>query len=98
MGGGIELIEVNELIEMIEMIEIMEALKWWKHWSEWKPAVIEMIERPVVMASIEMNEIIHFNETWQSYTMACGNCHISLIVVVATIVSLSISSEISGSG
>jgi len=33
---------------------------------------------------IEVIEIIHFNETWQSYTKAHGNCHVSLIVVAAT--------------
>ena len=36
------------------------------------------------MATIEIIEIIHFNETWQSYTKACGSCHVSLNVVAAT--------------
>ena len=36
------------------------------------------------MAMIEMIEIIHFNEAWQRYTKACGNCHGSLNVVAGT--------------
>jgi len=37
------------------------------------------------MAMIEIIEIIHFNETWQRFTWARGNCHGSLILVAATI-------------
>jgi hypothetical protein len=39
----------------------------------------------IMDVAIEIIEIIHFNKTWQSYTKAYGNCHISLILVAATI-------------
>ena len=66
---------MNGAIEMGPPLNFIIATNEWMNW---------VIEMGLVMAIIEIIENFHFNETWQSYTKAYGNCHVSLIVVAAT--------------